>query len=407
MSTVLVVGASLGGLRAAEQIRALGNDCRVIVAGDEQWMPYNRPPLTKDALLDTGHEVDPASLAARLAFRPRAAAADVEWRLGSRAVSSDLSRRTVTFADGSQVEYDALVVATGLRPRHLPQVAPTRGRHALRTVDDVAALRRELRPGATVVVVGGGFIGCEAAATLDALGCNVTVVEPLQVPMMRALGIELGSAILRHHRECGVRFVTGLGVETLVGSDDRVEGAVLDDGNYLEADVVVEAVGTHANVEWLGGNGLDLSDGVLCDDHLRVEGMPDVVAVGDVARFPNRRFDDVPRRVEHWAMPGETAKRAAATVTAWLGDASAPVDSPWAPLPSFWSDQFGLHLQTFGAPGLADVTDIVEGHPDRLESGLVAEHRRRGVPVGITLVNIPASRHSDFRSLLLHPNQLV
>ena len=405
MATVLIVGASLAGLRTAEQLSARGADCRIVVVGDEPWMPYNRPPLSKEALRAPASTEVP-DLAASLAFRPRAAAGEVEWMLGRRAVAADLARRTVTLHDGTDLTYDGLVVATGLRPRRLPQQAPSKGRYTLRSVDDVVALRAAAGPGTRVVVVGGGFIGCEVADTLHARGCDVTVVEPLLVPMQRGVGPELGAALVRHHRTEGVRFVIGQGVDSLTGADDRVSGVVLDDGSFLEADVVVESIGSHANIEWLQGNGLDLSDGALCDDHLRVEGRPDVVAVGDIARFPNRRFDDVPRRVEHWSMPGETAKRAAATLSAAL-DGRSPHDEPWTPLPSFWTDQFGLHLQCFGSPGLADFADVVEGDLHDLTAGVAVTYHRGSTHVGTVLVNIPSARHAEFRTALLRPALLV
>ncbi len=403
--TVVVVGASLGGLRAAEQLRAQGFDGHVVVVGDEPHMPYNRPPLSKESLLGSGSSVTAEELATGLAFRPRASATGIEWRLGAAATGADLRARTVSLADGHVLEYDALVVATGLRPRRLPQAEPAGGRHVVRTADDAARLRAEAVPGARVVVVGAGFIGCETAATLHALGCDVVVVEPFPVPMARGVGTDVGAALLAHHRASGVRFITGQGVAELRGTE-RMTGVVLDDGTVVECDLVVESVGSHCNVEWLDGNGLDLSDGLLCDNDLRVEGRPDVVAVGDIARFPNPRFDDVPRRVEHWSIPGDSAKRAAAAVIAHLS--GEPLEAPpFAPLPAFWSDQFGLRLQSFGSPGLADSVEVVEGSLDRLEDGAAVVYRRSGATVGVLLVNVPVARHPSYRSLVLASDQLV
>jgi 3-phenylpropionate/trans-cinnamate dioxygenase ferredoxin reductase component len=165
-------------------------------------------------------------------------------------------------------------------------------------------------------------------------------------------------------------------------------------------------VGSHANVEWLDGNGLDLSDGLLCDNHLRVEGRPGIVAVGDIARFPNPRYDDIPRRVEHWSIPADTAKRAAETVVAQLAGRPLP-DTAFAPLPAYWSDQLGLRLQSFGAPGLADALEVVDGSLDALGSGTAVLYRRDGDVVGALLVNVPVSRHAEFRSLVLSAGQLV
>ncbi|WP_031484020.1 NAD(P)/FAD-dependent oxidoreductase [Streptomyces bicolor] len=355
---VVIAGASLGGLRAAEQVRAAGWTGAITVIGDEPHMPYNRPPLSKEVLAGkAGFE--------SLAFTPKAAAADVEWRLGTKVVAARLAERTVVLDDGSAVSYDGLVVATGMRPRRLGCPGPLAGRHTVRTLTDAQGLRDELtRPGARVVVVGAGFIGCEVAATAVGLGVTeVTVVDPLTLPMGGPLGDLLGRALLKRHEERGVRFALGTSVAGLEG-EDRVTGVVLDDGTVLPADVVVESVGSIANTEWLDDNGLDLSDGVVTDEQLRVGGFPDVVAVGDVARFPNARYDGVPRRVEHWSIPTDTAKHAAKVLVAHLTGSAADL-APFAPLPTFWSDQHEFRLQSFGAPALGkDDVRVLDGDPD-------------------------------------------
>ncbi|MGW5126448.1 NAD(P)/FAD-dependent oxidoreductase [Streptomyces sp. NPDC004069] len=355
---VVVAGASMAGLRAAEQLRAAGYLGPMTLVGEEPHMPYNRPPLSKEVL---------AGKAAfeTLAFRPRAAVADAAWRLGTRVVAADLDRRLVELDDGERLSYAGLVVATGMRPRRLRCPGPLRGRHTVRTVTDARGLREALtRPDARVVVVGAGFIGCEVAATAVALGAaEVTVVDPLPLPMAGPLGELLAGALLKRHQERGVRFALGTGVAGFEGTD-RVTGVELGDGTVLPADVVVESVGSVANTEWLDGNGLDLTDGVLTDEHLRVGSRPEVMAVGDVARFPNARYDGVPRRVEHWSIPTDTAKHAARVLAAHLGGTDARLD-PFAPLPTFWSDQHDFRLQSFGAPGLGlgDVR-ILDGDPE-------------------------------------------
>jgi NADPH-dependent 2,4-dienoyl-CoA reductase/sulfur reductase-like enzyme len=385
---IVVAGASLGGLRAAEQLRAAGWSGRITVVGDEPHMPYNRPPLSKEVLAGRAPF-------ASLAFTPKAAAADVEWRLGTRIIASRLAERTVSLDDGSVLPYDGLVVATGMRPRRLRCPGPLTGRHTVRTIDDAQRLRDALtRPGARVVVVGAGFIGCEVAATAVSLGvAEVTVVDPLPLPMVGPLGELLGHALLKRHEERGVRFVLGTGVSGFAG-EDRVTGVVLSDGTVLEADVVVESVGSVANAEWLDGNGLDLSDGVLTDERLRVGGRPEVVAVGDVARFPNARYDGVPRRVEHWSIPADTAKHAARTL---LGAEPAP----FAPLPTFWSDQHEFRLQSFGAPvlGKGDVR-ILDGDP---EGDVLVGYHAGGRLVGVVALggHAAATGAARYRAELL------
>ena len=355
---ILVAGASMGGLRAAEQLRSAGWTGAITVVGDEPHMPYNRPPLSKEVLAGKAPFES-------LAFTPKAAAADVEWRLGTRVVTADLDERTAGLDDGTSLSYDGLVVATGMRPRRLRCPGPLAGRHTVRTIADTRQLRERLtRPGAKVVVVGAGFIGCEVAATALGLGVTeVTVVDPLPLPMIGPLGELLARALRKRHEERGVRFALGTGVAGFEGNG-RVSGVVLTDGSVLPADVVVESVGSIANTEWLDGNGLDLSDGVLTDDRLRAGGLPSVVAVGDIARFPNARYDGVPRRVEHWSIPTDTAKHAAKVLVAHLTGAGQEL-AAFGPLPTFWSDQHDFRLQSFGAPslGLTDVR-VLEGEPD-------------------------------------------
>ncbi|MFJ3669408.1 NAD(P)/FAD-dependent oxidoreductase [Streptomyces sp. NPDC090106] len=391
---VVVAGASLGGLRAAEQLRAAGWTGPVTVVGDEPHMPYNRPPLSKEVLAGR------ASFET-LAFTPKASTADVEWRLGTRVTAARLDERLVELDDGGTLPYDGLVVATGMRPRRLDRPGPLAGRHTVRTLADARALRDALtRPGVRVVVIGAGFIGCEVAATATGLGAaHVTVVDPLPQPMVAPLGDLLARALRARHEERGVRFALGVAVAGFEGGE-RVTGVTLSDGRTLPADVVIESVGSLANVEWLDGNGLDLTDGVLTDARLRVGGRPEVVAVGDVARFPNARYDGVPRRVEHWSIPTDTAKHAARSLVAHLTCGEAE-PAPFAPLPTFWSDQHDFRLQSFGAPalGLADVR-LLEGAPD---GDLLAGYHHDGLLVGVVALGGPAvaTRAARYRAELL------
>lgn len=394
---VAVVGGSLAGLRAAEQLRAAGHAGPITVFGAEPHPPYNRPPLSKEVLADP-ERTGPGDLAGRLSFRRRASTADVEFRLGDAVATVDLAAGTLVTEAGHGVAFDGLVAATGLRPRRVRVPGPTAGRHVLRTVDDCHELRAALRPATRlrVVVVGAGFVGCEVAATLHTLGHAVTVVEPAGPPMARVLGATVATAVQRHHEAAGIRFVVGAGVAGFTG-DARVTGVVLDTGETAPADLVVEAVGSACNTEWLTGNGLDLRDGVLTDNRLQVAGGGRSVAVGDLARFPNPLFDDVPRRVEHWSMPTDTARRAAATLVALLAGAE-PDPAPFLPIPSFWSDQLDLRLQSFGSPALADEVRLEEGDPDRPAGGLLATYHRGDRHVGTLAVNLSPARQRDLRA---------
>ena len=347
-------------------------------------MPYNRPPLSKDALA-TGPD------APSLAFRVPRAAKDVTWRLGQRVARADLDARTVTLDGGEVLGWDGLVAATGLRPRRLATPGPLDGRHVIRTVEDATRLRAGLTQGARLVIVGAGFIGCEVAATARSLGVEVDVVAPEAVPMERPLQRELGAALQRRHEDHGVRFHLGVVPiefrgDTSDGSRaDRVAAVLLSDGTALAADVVVEAVGAMPNTEWLEDNGLDLSDGVLCDGQLRVEGRPDVVACGDIAKFPNPLFDDVPRRTEHWTMVTDTAKKAGHTLGAQLTGAGVD-EPPFRPVPSFWSDQYDLRIQSFGAVGLGgEDVRVLEG---ALGGDVAMGYHRDGALVGVVLIGL-------------------
>jgi NADPH-dependent 2,4-dienoyl-CoA reductase/sulfur reductase-like enzyme len=322
----------------------------------------------------------------------------VTWRLGQTVVGSDLTAKTVTFENGETIEWSGLVIATGLSPRRLSLPGPTAGRHVIRTLDDAAALRSELYPGARLVIIGAGFIGCEVAAAARRAGIEVDVVAPESVPVERPLQAMLGKALQRRHEARGVRFHLGT-VPVSFGGTDRVTSVQLANGAELAADVVIEAVGCTPNTQWLDGNGLDLSDGVLCDNLLRVEGRPDVVACGDIARFPNLLFDDVPRRVEHWTMVTDTAKRAGASLGAHLAGLAAD-EKAFAPIPSFWSDQYELRIQSFGAVGLGggDVR-VLEGDLD--EDVAVGYHREDRL-VGVVLIGL-AGRYMHYRGLISAP----
>lgn len=390
---VVIVGASTAGLRAAEALRRASYTGEIVVIGDEPHMPYNRPPLSKDALLPGGTALD------TLAFRVPRGAQDVIWRLGTPVAAADLDAHTVTLSSGDTLTWTGLVVAAGLHPRRLPLPGPAAGRHVIRTLDDVAAIRGELVRGARLVIIGAGFIGCEVAASARSAGLEVDVVAPESVPVERPLQAMLGKALQRRHEAHGVRFHLGT-VPIEYGGDDRVGSVRLRDGGELAADLVLEAVGCAPNTAWLEGNGLDLSNGVLCDNRLRVEGRPDVVACGDIARFPNPLFDDVPRRVEHWTMATDTARRAAATL---VSDSDLAADAPssatpFTPLPTFWSDQYDLRLQSFGAVDLGtDHVSVLEGD---LDGGDVAVgYHRAGRLVGVVLIGLP-QRYTHYRALI-------
>ena len=382
--SVIVAGAGVAGLRVAQQLRAAGYAGHLGVIGAEPHFPYNRPPLTKDALR---HGVDLEALSFPLPD------AEIDWRLGTRIVASDLAARRLTVArpDGTseEVPFDGLVIATGVGPRRLPLSAPQGWRHTIRTPEDAAALRARLVDRPRVAVIGGGFVGCEVAAAAATLGCEVTVVEPLGTPLERAAGTVVGAEVQRRHEVHGVRFVLGRTVAAVEGNAAGSTGVLLDDGQVVAGEVVVEAVGSAPHTDWLAGQDLDLSNGVLCDEDLHplAGGAPlrHVVALGDVARFPVPLFGAEPVRIEHWQMAGDCAGHAAASLVAGLAG-RPPADEGFELLPSFWTDQYDTRIQFFGLPsrGLDDVR-VLEGD---LQTEAVVGYHRRDVLVGFALVGM-------------------
>ena len=384
---VVIVGASMGGLRTAESLRRFGYSGSIVAIGDERYAPYNRPPLSKEVL--AAQEVTHAAVA----FPIRPAVEDVEFKLGKKVISANLDAGTVTIDGGEVVEYSQLVIATGLRPKR--QTYPNdieEGRHVIRSLDDALALRAELTPGAKVVVLGAGFIGCETAATAKKLGCDVTVVSPGTLPIKRPLGDQLAAEVMRRQQEQGVKFLMQTTVDDLVGTN-KVTALKLGNGQVLECDVFIEAIGSIANTEWLDGNDIVNTDGVLTDHTLRAvkesgQTWSNVFVVGDVAKFPNPIFDSHARRVEHWNIPTECAKHVAqiiATLHGAEGNVQELLAKPFKPIPSFWSDQFDTHILALGLLGLANAIDLVQGE---LSGDCVFEYRRDGQLVGVAGIGL-------------------
>jgi NADPH-dependent 2,4-dienoyl-CoA reductase/sulfur reductase-like enzyme len=377
---VVIVGGSLAGLRSAEGIRKAGYSGPIKVIGNEPYLPYNRPPLSKELLSGSG-EID------EIYFPIKESVADIEWVLGQAATSLNIQEQKVTDLSGATHSYSALVIATGLRPKPLPVNANgISGVHVLRTFDDAVALRKQLLPGVKVLILGAGFIGCEVAATAVKAGCQVKVVSRTHEPMEEALGKTLGKEVRRRHELMGVEFVKGASVFGLIG-DGHVQRVILDSGVIFDADLVVVAIGSLPNTEWLEGSGLDISNGVLVDGGLRAlysDGtvIENIFAVGDVARYVNPLFDQVPRRVEHWNLPTETGKRAGQILGKQLNGESVAdmLAEPFAPLPSFWSDQYDMHILAFGMTYLADRGELVAGE---LSGECVFEYFRDDKLVGV------------------------
>jgi NADPH-dependent 2,4-dienoyl-CoA reductase/sulfur reductase-like enzyme len=353
MKRIVIVGASLAGVRAAETLRSAGYQDTITIIGEEPSMPYDRPPLSKKFLAGEW-EADRIMLRKAADFDALA----VEWRLGERATALDVSKSTITVGAGEKLSYDGLIIATGGTVRRLPFQRDMAGVHCLRTVADAVALRDELVEGARVIVIGAGFIGLEAAATASQRGAKVTVLEGLPAPLIRALGEQMGRAVGDVHVRHGVQVRCGARIEGIEGTD-RVTGVRLDGGEIVPADVVVVGIGVAPATEWCDDSGLTIRDGIVCDENL-CAGPPTVFAAGDVARWPNRLFSDVEvdMRVEHWTNAAEQGAVAARNLVARInGD---DLES-YAAVPFFWSDQFDARVQCLGRPSSGAVVDVVAG----------------------------------------------
>jgi NADPH-dependent 2,4-dienoyl-CoA reductase/sulfur reductase-like enzyme len=374
LETVVVVGASLAGLRAVEALRSRGYAGRLVWIGAESHLPYDRPPLSKEVLRgDWGPE--------RTALRKDGSYGDLalDLRLGRAAESLDLREREVVLREGDRIGFDGLVIATGASPRTLPGTPPLAGIHVLRSLDDSLAIHAALGASPRVAVVGAGFIGSEVAASCRSLGLDVTLIEALASPLARVLDPRMGALCAALHRDQGVDLRLERSVERFEGSD-RVERLVLNDGSRIDADLVVVGIGVLPETGWLAASGLALGDGVLCDATLATAA-PGVVAAGDVARWHHPGYGER-IRIEHWTNAVEQGGAAAQRLLAGEGSCE-----PYAPVPFVWSDQYDAKIQVAGLVRPDDDTRIVYGSLE--ERRFVALYGREGRLVGALGFNRP------------------
>ncbi|MEU0686954.1 NAD(P)/FAD-dependent oxidoreductase [Streptomyces uncialis] len=379
---VTVVGASLAGMSLTQELRRLGYDGRVTVIGAEKTRAhYDRTQLSKDLLTGLA---EPESL--YLMTENEVADLSLDLRTGRRATKLRVVNggKTVTIDDGTTVEADVVVIATGSSARRPPFPADLRGVHVLRTMEDALTVRTELVNATSIVVLGAGFIGCEVAASARALGRDVTLVDLQPAPMCTVLGPVVGDHFARLHRARGTVLELGTGVAGLTG-DGHVTGVRLTDGRVLGADLVVIGFGGVPETRWLLGSGVEVDNGVVCDDAGRTS-VAGVLALGDAAKWHSPRHGR-PVRSEHWNHVGLQATVVAENIVAGTANTGGDTVSRLDALPSFWTDQFGSRTQLVGAPHPEDDVDIIAGAPG--ESGLVAVYSRDGRATAAVAVDAP------------------
>jgi 3-phenylpropionate/trans-cinnamate dioxygenase ferredoxin reductase subunit len=368
---VVIVGAGLGAVRVAEQLRQRGHRGSITVLGAESHLPYDRPPLSKQVLRgesDTTAFADVDRL-------------DVRWVLRTRAASLDTRLNRVLADDGQAYGYNILVVAPGGRPRTLPGLDIGPGIHVLRTIDDALALRKSIRPGGRLIVIGGGFIGCEIAASARQVGSDVDLIEALPAPLIRVLGASAASRVAGLHEANGVRLHLGATVaEILRSPEGRVCGVRLDDGSVIDGSDVVIGIGILPDVDWLIGSGIALQDGIVCDSNGRTS-LPNIFALGDAAQWWHDLVGNH-RRVEHWTTTADQAAIVAATIM--QGPAEPPAGLGAAPY--FWSDQYNIKIQGIGFIDPSDHVDELS-----IRDRTVLLYSRDGIVRGVVGFSIPGA----------------
>jgi 3-phenylpropionate/trans-cinnamate dioxygenase ferredoxin reductase subunit len=368
---IVIAGGGLAAQRCCETLRRSGHEGSITVACAEPVAPYGRPPLSKDLLAGIAD-------AGEIGLRPAGWHAEhgVELLLGGTAVELHAGRHQLQLGRGTVLDYDRLLIATGARPRRLALLDGAPNVHVLRTIADAGRLRAALAPSSRLIVVGGGFIGQEVAATARGLGVEVSLLEAMDAPLVNLLGHDLGSWFANLHRRHGVDVHCGVtATDACRASDGSITGLIVGEGRIIPCDTILVGVGVAPADEWLAGSGIG-GDGVECDESGRTA-LPDVFAAGDVAR-PYDHYVGAHVRSEHW----EAAARQGAAAARAMLDLPAPA----APPASFWSDQYGLRIQYLGYAPLGDRVEI-DGDPARSDFAVVWHRDDR--PVAALLVGRP------------------
>ncbi len=387
---ILIVGGGRAGFAAAEGLRGLGYRGELTILGDEPHRPYDRTACSKGLL--TGLKLP------KDVTLPVYEGTSVHWRMGRRAVALDPSGRTVLTNTGETFRYDGLVIATGTRPTvpaGWPEGEP--GLHTLHGLDDAMSLRRDLRQAERVVIVGAGLTGCEAAYAVRSVGRECVLVDSHPQVMTRAIGERAGWLVTRELFRDGFVLLLGRRVRSVVRRTGRWR-LTLDDGQEIDTDVVVAAFGERPDTEWLAGAGLDTSDGVLCDEGLRVIGADAVVAAGAVARWPNLRFGASPMRCGAWIAALEQGRAAALSLLA--GDLATPLVTL---LPRSWSEHGELRIQSCGRrlPQAEETLTLLRpGSREPVRAGVVITYKVHERLVGMVAINAPHAFTAGMRVMM-------
>jgi 3-phenylpropionate/trans-cinnamate dioxygenase ferredoxin reductase subunit len=369
-ASVLIVGASVAGVGAANELRRCGFSGRITLVDAQRHLPYDRPPLSKAALQG------PAVPDLHFHDRDHYDRLQIELCLGSRVERLDPEAHTVVTQCGQQLTAGSIILATGARARPFPADRCLGSVHLLRDLDDAVRLRGVLRPGVRLAVIGGGFIGAELASSAVRLGVEVVVIEAARLPFERVLGAEIAGRLANLHVGAGVELLCGVAVER-VESTDCGRQIVLGDGRHIKVDIVAAGLGALPNVEWLASSGLELSNGIVCDDRGRTS-FPGIFAAGDAAAW----LDPVTgahERHEHWTAAREQSRIVAQSI-------ADVVATSWREfVPYFWSDLHGVRLQMLGSALAADDLRIV--HEDGEKRAFVAEYHCEGQLIGVVGCN--------------------
>lgn len=372
--TVVVVGSSIAGVRTAQSLRLEGYKGEIILVGEETELPYDKPPLSKSVLAGSADEDS-----IRLLTQEQADAEDIQLLLGHRAVDLDVAENLLKLEGHDPLRYDNLVIATGASPRPSPW-GQSPGIHVLRTLEDARELRGDLLRGGALAVIGAGFIGAEAAATARGLGLEVTVIDPVPVPMSRLFNPEIGQWFADLHQDNGVDTMFGTGVEAIEGEEGNFS-LHLTNGESIQAATVLIGIGVIPNDSWLSASGLLVDNGVVLNEYCQALDAANVYAVGDVARWRHQKHgEDV--RTEHWT----NAVEQAACVAYNIIHPEQP--RAYTPIEYVWSDQHDWKIQVVGRVG-GNVDHVLIGHP-QVHGKFAALYTIDGTTVrGAAIVNWP------------------